>query len=561
MHDDNTFYAAAAKLEQQCGDPSDEQQFINFKTSSLLDETQQFPTAYIEYLQQLGYFEYFVPSEQGGQLKSFAQLLLICRALSRRDLNAAIATGQTMLGALPVWLCGSSAQKNQLASHILQGHLGCLALTEKRHGSNLLASEVSATATATGYELSGEKWLINNATKGHTMTLLARKQETSGRSELALLFIDKTNLTEFENLDKINTHGIRCADISGIRFNNTEVASDVVIKTAEPGIYGVMKALQISRILCAGFSLGALDTCLRTTYQFAQSRVLYQRPMLSMPTVSQGLARSFARLLLTEIAALVCSKAIAYAAPSLSVYSAFCKYWVPRQAEIAIDELKVILGARYYLRDEHQFGIFQKMLRDNAVVSLFDGSSQVNLALIATQTNALASKLLAAQETVHDVAKWFSLTSDQASSAIQADELKLNNLGQDPILASFIAVCDSNLITTQSDRMRALYVELKQRILRWCDEIITLKEQELNDPSSVVRFAKAKQYTQLLAATCCALTIIHNPSHLLLSNDDISNDLMSLLLNDTDQWQPCEALLQALAQQFETQKWFSLLPI
>ncbi|MBE0370861.1 acyl-CoA dehydrogenase family protein [Pseudoalteromonas aurantia] len=546
-------------LENTLGDPTDASNTIHFARSVALDETQQFPEEYISYLTHIGYFRYFVPQELGGQLGEFSELLLMCRALSRRDLTAAIATGQTMLGALPIWLCANQTQKKQLAKHILEGHLGCLALTEKRHGSNLLASEVSATPCTDGYLLHGEKWLINNATEGHTMTILVRKYDSNQRESLAVFLLDKTQLTDYEAIEKINTHGIRCADISGVRFNNTKVPKSALIETNEPGMYGVLKALQISRILCAGFSLGAFDTCLRLTYDFAKSRALYQKTVLDMPTVKQGLGRSFAKLIVAEMVSLASSKAISYASKSLSVYSACCKYWVPKTTELAIDELKVILGARYYLREEYQAGIFQKMQRDNAVVSLFDGSSQLNLGLISSQTNAIAAKLLAQVELHQDLELWFSLDTTKPVANLDSHDLSINNMGNDPVLSSFLAITEQLHEHTVTASLAQQFAVLKQQILNWCDCVQTLQHSEQNEPTSIARFAITKQYTQLFAASCCALFIVYNPEHPLLSNNTIAEDLLQVTLNDSDLFEPSEALLHTLNTQHQTQAIYSLL--
>ncbi|KAF7764289.1 hypothetical protein PCIT_b0249 [Pseudoalteromonas citrea] len=557
----HNFLQNIQKLEENLGDPTDDQNEINFARSVALDEAQDFPNGYIRYLTDLGYFTYFVPTEMGGQLREFSELLLLCRTLSRRDLTAAIATGQTMLGALPVWLCGDQTQKKLLAEHILQGHLGCLALTEKRHGSNLLASEVSATEHPDGYQLNGEKWLINNATQGHTMTLLVRKFDHHQRESLAVLLLDKTQINDFENIEKINTHGIRCADISGIRFNNTVVPKSAEIHTNEPGMYGILKALQISRILCAGFSLGAFDTCLRLTYDFAKSRALYQKTVLDMPTVQQGLGRSFAKLLVAEMVSLASSKTLNYAGKSLSVYSACCKYWVPKTTELAIDELKVILGARYYLRHEYQAGMFQKMQRDNAVVSLFDGSSQLNLGLISSQTNAIAAKLLDNPSIHPDIASWFDLNTTQSLSSINSKMLSVNNMGQDPVLASFLALTEQQEFTALDTRLQAVLRNLQHHILSWCDTIQTLQHNQQNEPASVVRFAATKQYTQLFAASCCALYVIFNPSHPLLGQPDIAQDLLTVIMDDSDLWVPSNALMSTLEAQHQHQSMYSLLAL
>jgi hypothetical protein len=76
----------------------------------------------------------------------------------------------------------------------------------------------------------------------------------------------------------------------------------------------------------------------------------------------------------------------------MSVWSAIVKYFVPTLIESSLQRLAVILGARYYLRQEHDAGIFQKMLRDSAVVSLFDGSTVVNLSALGAQLGQVTQR-------------------------------------------------------------------------------------------------------------------------------------------------------------------------
>ncbi len=64
------------------------------------------------------------------------------------------------------------------------------------------------TETDEGYRLNGEKWIINNATRGATMSILARLHSQTGREKLACFFVEKSKLApgEFRNIDKVKTH-------------------------------------------------------------------------------------------------------------------------------------------------------------------------------------------------------------------------------------------------------------------------------------------------------------------------------------------------------------------
>ena len=69
----------------------------------------------------------------------------------------------------------------------------------------------------------------------------------------------------------------------------------------------------------------------------------------------------------------------------VAFWSALVKYYVPTVLERAVHDLSVVLGARFYLRSEQPCGMFQKILRDLAIVSVFEGSTVVNLGILSSQ--------------------------------------------------------------------------------------------------------------------------------------------------------------------------------
>src|SRR5262249_24228802 len=244
----------------------------------------------------------YVPVEHGGKLKSFEELLFLTRVISRRDLTAAIAMGQVFLGAVHVWIDGSTAQRRTVAEIIKGGKQMAFALTEKAHGSDVLASDCRGIKVKEGYLLSGEKWLINNGTRGAALTVFARTPTPDNPGEFSLLLVVKTLLDDssYSHLRRVKTHGIRGADISGIRFHECLVPHDALIGAPGSGLETALKGLMITRTLCSGFSLGALDTALRLTTQFSLERKLYAGVAYDIPHVRSVLTSCFLDLLACE---------------------------------------------------------------------------------------------------------------------------------------------------------------------------------------------------------------------------------------------------------------------
>ena len=438
-----------------------------------------------------------------------------------------------------MWIAGTDEQKEILAKYISKGQLGCLALTEKDNGSDILSTKVTATETDEGYRLNGEKWIINNATRGATMSILARLHSQTGREKLACFFVEKSKLApgEFRNIDKVKTHGIRGADISGICFNNCLISKTALIPASEPDIYTIFKTLQISRILCAGFSLGAFDTALRVTYQFAVNRRLYSKSIIEIPSVARILTDSYLQILVNDVLAQVCARAISYIPDQLSLFSAICKYYIPMSTENGIDKLKGVLGARFYLREEHCLGIFQKLSCDNEVVGVFDGSSQVNLGLISSQMVRLAKNHKIGAFSVHPiVADLLSVTTDHnAEHLLNPKLMSVSNNGRDAVIETFMALQRSNCICTSeksavNNIIKKNLARLEKDITAVCDEVLALKSNGVSNSTCVEYVILAKRYSHLFACVTYVLNWYFNrDSHLAVDTRIVAAGLCYML--------------------------------
>lgn len=377
----------AQQLDQQLGDFQDPRNPAGLKAALDADEAEQFPQGFVDALAQHGVFGWFVPVAVGGALDTLEGLNARIRVIARRDVTTAIALGQSFLGSLPIWVGGSDAQRARVARLLLGGTAAGLGLTEEAHGSDLLASDVRAVRERDRYRLTGTKWLINNATRGGLLTVLANTTPDRGLYGTSLFAVEKASVDRrsLRPVQKQRTHGIRGADISGLEFCDALVPEDARVGAEGSGMDLVLKSLQVSRIGCAAFSLGAADTALRLALDFATRRTLYGQRATDIPHVRAMLSGAFADLLLCDALALGAVRGAHTATSQMSVVSAYVKYFVPTRVEQLIRDTAVVLGARHYVRSHPEFGAFQKVMRDAAVVSLFDGSTAVNLEALALQ--------------------------------------------------------------------------------------------------------------------------------------------------------------------------------
>ncbi|CAL9515603.1 D-alanine--D-alanyl carrier protein ligase [Streptomyces sp. enrichment culture] len=385
-------FALGRELEARLGDPDDERRVFTHRRAAELDRAEAFPAEICRELDALGVPRWFAPVEYGGELRTGEELLQLIRTLSRRDFTSALAHAKTYLGAVSVWVAGRREQAEALAQRVARGAVVSLAVTEREHGSDLLAGGLRAERTARGWRLDGEKWLINNASRAELVCVLARTRPEGQSRGFSLFLVDKSRLApgSWRALPRVPTHGVRGADISGIAFDGAEVPEDALVGAEGAGLEIVLKGFQITRTLCSAMSLGMTDHALRIAVEFARGHRLYGRSLADLPHAARTMAEAYADLLAMEAAGLVATRSLHTLTEEQSVVSAAVKYLVPTLGDEVIGALRALLGARAMLVTDFADGAFQKLERDHRIVGIFDGSTAVNLSSLINQFPVLS---------------------------------------------------------------------------------------------------------------------------------------------------------------------------
>src|SRR3569623_842803 len=232
-------YRASEELERFLGDPENPANVMSFHNVMQWDEQEAFPQAAVDELYRFGMNHHYVPVEYGGCFASYEEFQSLARVAARRDLTTAI-TFSSLIWSTLIWVGGTEQQKRHFAKLLRwTKEAPTLAYSEEQHGADLIANDLRAVKTEGGWRLTGEKWPITRATRSGVMAVLATPGEVGEGRELAL------------------------------------------------------RAFQVTRSLCAGLSLGAVDTALRTTLSFAMNRRLYGGSVFDIPMARQVLTDPF----------------------------------------------------------------------------------------------------------------------------------------------------------------------------------------------------------------------------------------------------------------------------
>lgn len=517
-------YWTAEALEKDLGDPLNPDNPLSYKRVIEIDESEEFPHEEIRWLYDWKLQHYYIPTDCGGEFTSFEEFVAFVRVLSRRDQTIGIAF-TTLFWSFLNWMAGTPEQKQKLARFIMDDYGAmCLGYSEKEHGSDLINGDLTATKVEGGYILNGEKWPINRATISGVSFILAKTDANGGPKCLTLFMVDKRQLDpeKYYNLPKIYTHGVRASDMSGIGFKDCFVPDSMRLREEGDGLELALKGFQITRMLCAAFSHGAADTALRTTLSFAVNRVIYNKTVMDLPQPRRTLVDAFLDILICDCETIPAARGFHIIPEQFSVWASVVKYFVTVRLEEMVNSVYVVLGSRFYMREEHEFGIFQKLLRDNSIISMFDGSSIVNLHALILQLRPLTkyrakrnSRTMSALKSRLEAI--FSL--EKSVPPFEPNNLELFGRGMDDSLQGLEIALDMLEGLKNSDEIDPEILEnllmlgnLVLEELNAHDEQISQSKFEYGHDQSPELFEIAKKYCTLHAASACLHTWLYNRS-------------------------------------------------
>lgn len=503
------------RLEHALGSPCDPRMPVSFAASLRADETETVPEDAYRALRSLKLQALFVPAELGGEQRDLDQMVLELRSIFRRDPAIGLGFGvTTLMAALPVWHSGTLQQKQWLAQAILSGEPVSIAFHEPAHGNDLLANEFAAVPSDAGFALIGKKNIVNNVARAaaatvFTRTSVGRKQDMRGHS---LLLVKRDELAKGKLLARTPTLGARACELRGWSAANIAVSRDALVGVEGHGFEIVAHAFQVTRAVLPGMAVGIVDTAWRLCYKFLSGRVLFGRRALDLPLVQRDLSGVFVDLLLADAVSLVSAR-MAHAMPGqLSLTSCVAKSLVPHILAGAMKQMSVMLGARHYVR-EGDFGYFQKLLRDLPVVMIGHASSDLCLALLIPQLQALAR--FTHIHTVTDASPPFDAQGLKAVFRLRSelpplrmDHLALTTRGRDAVLQALPAYIAQARASDSEDPVRAhasrLAQEIRERHEVLVNDILQHGGREqIKQPSW---FDFARRYAQIYAAACTLYT-------------------------------------------------------
>ncbi len=348
-----------------------------------LDEEESFPWDILADLAQADLCGTVIPEAYGGLGLGCLENCLVLEALSEACVGVATTYAASFLGAYPLLLFGSEAQKARYLPPMARGEaLAAFCLTESQAGSD--AGAIAATAVKDGdtYLLNGTKQWITNAGEAEFYTVIALSDRSKGVRGASAFVVEKGDPgISFGKKEK--KMGIRASVTREVILEDCRIPADRLIGKEGLGFIVTMKTLDNARpgagALAVGLAQGALDEAA----SFAKERHQFGVPIFSFQAVQHLLADMATRIEAARALVYAVARFLGSNPKDYSKEVAMAKLFPTDMAmQVTVDAVQV-MGGHGYMREYP----VEKMMRDAKILKIYEGTNQIMRIIIGLALN------------------------------------------------------------------------------------------------------------------------------------------------------------------------------
>jgi butyryl-CoA dehydrogenase len=348
-----------------------------------LDEKEEFPHAIMKALAQADLFGLIIPEQYGGLGGGCLENCLAVEELSRACVGVSTSFAASFLGAYPILLFGTEAQKSLYLGQIARGERqAAFALTESAAGSDAGSIQTQAKLVGDEYVLNGSKqWITNAGVAGIHSVIAITDRDKGARGASA--FIVEEGDPGFSVGKKEVKLGIRSSTTAELIFHDCKIPKDRLIGREGMGFVVAMRTFDKSRAGVGAQAVGLAQGALDEAATFARTRRQFNRPIINFQAVAHILADMATKIEAARALVYSVARFVDSGAKDISKVSAIAKLF-PTDVAMEVTTMAVqVLGGHGYMRDYP----VEKMMRDAKVLQIYEGTNQIQRNVIGQELN------------------------------------------------------------------------------------------------------------------------------------------------------------------------------
>jgi butyryl-CoA dehydrogenase len=353
-----------------------------------MEKAEKFPAEAIKRLGEMGCCGMLVPEEWGGPGLDTVSYVLMLEEVARVFTAMSTALGVTNSAVeAPLLLFGTEAQKKKYLRRMATGEmLGAFCLTEAVAGSDAAGIQARAIRDGNVYKINGTKTWVTNGSVAGVLLVFAKTDSTAGGKGISA-FLVEPGFAGFRVGRHEDKMGQRSSPSVEILLNDCAVPVENRLGEEGQGLKIALSALDGGRIGIAAQAVGLAQGALEETVKYAKQRAAFGNKIADFQAIQWMIAD-----MQTEIEA----------ARGLVYYAAWLKDAHPAKMGASASKAKLyasemvnrvaykavqVHGSMGYSRETD----VERMYRDARVITIYEGTSEVQRMIIARELLGKAS--------------------------------------------------------------------------------------------------------------------------------------------------------------------------
>ncbi|MBI4507733.1 MAG: acyl-CoA dehydrogenase family protein, partial [Chloroflexi bacterium] len=306
----------------------------------------------------------------------------VVEELSRGCTSSALVYATQQHAAEPIIHSGAAPLKRRYLPDLATGKkIAAIAITEPTVGSDVVSLQMTAQRDGDSYVLSGSKQFITSGDVADVVAVLASVDRARGREALTWFVVERG--TPGFGVGKIEKKmGLRASSTVALDFRAVRIPAEQRLGEEGQGFPLLLAMLNGSRPNIGAIGVGLAQAALEAAIAYAKERVQFGQPIARHQAISHLLADmatqvQAARLLVYDAGRRVDAGEHGTA---LGMATAMAKLFASEMAMRVTTDAVQVFGGYGYMRDYP----VERMMRDAKVLTIFEGTSQIQRQVIAS---------------------------------------------------------------------------------------------------------------------------------------------------------------------------------
>ncbi len=281
----------------------------------------------------------------------------------------------SMLGLGPIWMSGNEGVKRETAVLLQSGAVFAFGLSEKEHGADLYASEMTLTPEGHNkYIADGSKYYIGNANEAALVSTFGKMSDSGDY----VFFVVDSKHDSFDCVQNVVASQNYVAEYALHDYPITDVE---ILSTGRDAWDASLNTINLCKYNLGWASIGMCTHAYYEAINHAAHRNLYGTYVTDFPHIKQLFTDAYTRLVAMKLFAYRAADYMRSASPEdrrYLLYNPMVKMKVTTQGEEVINLLWDVIAAKGF--EKNMF--FEMAARDIRALPKLEGTVHVNMALI-----------------------------------------------------------------------------------------------------------------------------------------------------------------------------------